>query len=300
LQKLNSWKILIFKMNKLIMKSIFTFWLFLVFLYTQAGDTLTRAQVYNFNVGDTFDYRHYNHTITFYPNPSNDSTISYSRYIIAAVYYSVDSNTRYIQRHELYPNSSIYDTLVLDRISEYEVLLDTPNCGAPTTIVSNSQYNGRLVNILGPNPVACFGPSFNEDVFADGLGIVLSYGWGGAMIEGENYWDSLELVYYAMDTETWGTPYYNFPSGLAPSVATNNEITLLPTVNDGTFKVAFPDGTMVPTNFAVYDMSGRCLKQFFLTAITNQVNLGDCSDGVYIWKASTHLETTQTGKLIVR
>jgi len=95
-----------------------------------ANDTLTRAQVYNFNVGDTFDYKEvYQYGSTLAPPGTPwHTTISYSRYIITSQFYSPDSATKYIQRKQVYPEPAVLDTLVLTNLNAIEVYQDSLYC----------------------------------------------------------------------------------------------------------------------------------------------------------------------------
>lgn len=59
------------------------------------------------------------------------------------------------------------------------------------------------------------------------------------------------------------------------------------------------DEKIVPVNFTVYDTDGRMVKELRLNNLTNTVNTGACSTGVYIWKALTQGQFMQTGKMVV-
>ncbi|MBK8657841.1 MAG: hypothetical protein IPN22_02925 [Bacteroidetes bacterium] len=75
---------------------------FLLFLFVVsnvfglANDTLTRAQVYSFSVGDTFDYKHSNSY--FIGTPGYQYSESFERHVIVGTYFSVDSNTLFIAK----------------------------------------------------------------------------------------------------------------------------------------------------------------------------------------------------------
>ncbi len=264
-----------------------------------ANDTLTRDRTFDFSVGDTFDYRHYNHTITFNnPHPTNITTISYSRYVITNIYYSLDSITKYIARARLYPLPVVYDTLAITHVSIYDLETFTSGCVSSMSIITDSQYHNRVVNIIiiGYN---CAGSNHVEFVFADGLGITLEYKWGGTDYGGEYYSDSSVIIYYAKGSETWGTPYSDFTTGLQQLSPEDGRISLFPTVNDGTFNVKISDENLLPATLTVYDVLGREAKQLTLNNLNNIVNIKPCSLGMCLWKAVSKVQSIETGKMVV-
>lgn len=282
------------------MKCFFILILFFSALQAQGNDTLTRAQVYNFNVGDTFDYKYYSSNSYLY-NPSQISlTITYARYFITGIYYSPDSVTKYIQRERLYPQPQTFDTLTLKNISTYEVELDTPNCNSIITIVPNSHYNGRIANILGPYIDECSSPYHHEDEYVDGLGNVLSLDWGSVPYGYDPTWnDTTELIYCAKGSETWGNPYYDFPATVQPLNTTNAQISLFPTINNGTFNLKITNGNRSAYQFAVYDLTGRTIKTAPLNNGVNNIMMDNSDKGMYLWSVISEGTILQSGKMIV-
>ena len=267
-----------------------------------ANDTLTRAQVYNFSVGDTFDYFHltYTHDRPYGTGQILDSSYSYSRYIVTNIYFSIDSSTKFIERKEIYPPGNVYDTLVLQSLTGYEVYLDTLSCfyAAITEIafLPNSAYNGRTINIL--SQLTCQ-PGSEKFTFCDGLGPVIVKKLLGGCGPCSLTYDSTTLIYYNQGGETWGTPYTDFPTAIQEISASNNKMTLFPTVNDGTVNVKLSDTDLLPMDFVICDMAGKKVKQLTLTNLNNEVSLGDASTGIYIWTAISKNQIIQKGKVVI-
>ncbi len=281
------------------MKTICLIAILVFALKVVANDTLTRAQVYNFNVGDTFDYKNAEYSYCSASNNgpgSSDSFISYFRYVIANISYSLDSSIKYIQSELVYPSPFQFDTMMLVNLSDYEVYLDstpcTPGFGPPSIIIEDtSWYHGRICNII--TPYGCFSSS----VFADGLGLILHTRVSGGLGCYGSY--SVALIYYSKGSETWGTPYYNFPTGISELSTDETQITLSPTVNNGAFNIKVTDASLLPVSIMIYDVAGREVKRTALNNADNNMNIAPCCAGMYIWKAVTHGQLIKTGKMVV-
>lgn len=284
------------------MKNLSLLIIVLFSLTTKANDTLTRAQVYNFSVGDTFDYRYYV-AIEVEDPPggvySYTESTSYSRLLVTNISYSLDSQTRYIQRERIFPLPDSLEILTLTNLSGYEVFLDTCN-GCPYYNISMgpiSQYNGRSIDTLNQFAGS---PGNEELIFVDGLGCVINnLAEGGCGPCGGSSLYSTTLIYYAGGNETWGTPYYDLPSAVEQINALNHEITLFPTLNDGNFAVKMQDAGLLPINMIIYDITGQKIQQISLNNLNNEISIGPHSTGVYLWKASSGNLLIQTGKMVV-
>ena len=269
-------------------------------LKVEANDTLTRAQVYNFSVGDTFDYRNYKDI-----EKANDCgplesiiSIGYNRYVISNIFYSLDSSTKYITRQRAFPQPLIFDTLTLQNLSGYEVNLDLPDCNGHGTItIDTSRYQGRTYNMLMQS--GCNGghnPIYYDRAFVAGLGTVLRYSESGAY--GCYETDSIELIYYSKGSETWGTPYYNFPTGISELSNDETRIILSPTLNNGAFDIKVTNASLLPVSIMIYDVTGREVKRTTLNNAENNLNIAPCA-GMYIWKAVTKDRLIKTGKIVI-
>jgi hypothetical protein len=166
------------------------------------SDTLTRAQIYNFNVGDTFDYREVNTMSQVECNDYEIYSLTYKRCIINNINYSQNNDTLFIVRQWIYPQPVYYDSLILDSLQYPEVYIDSQSCHTPqfsfdsTSLFNNLASNSVAFNCVGQQAwvyVAGLGNVCSTSSFADG---------------GNSTWDSITLIYYSRAGITWGTPYY--------------------------------------------------------------------------------------------
>ena len=279
-----------------------------LFLHAEAGDTLTRAQVYNFNVGDTFDYRNYNALI--YGGNSGwvpVGQINYSRYIVTNIYWSLDSQTKYIVRTQVHPLPAILDTLVLTNLQGYEVIMDADSeqswgAWVDTCIVSGEpNFFGNEMNSLSISYVGTGG--FETKFFARGLGAVITNDYCYGLPS--RYNDSVVLIYHSGDSGTYGMPYtafhdttVGFPAGVT-NMLSNENIRIYPTLNNGTFTIDAGDGTMLPLEFGIYDVQGRKSLQVIINGKTSIVHADGLSSGLYIWNISFDGHPLQNGKMVI-
>jgi hypothetical protein len=260
-----------------------------------AGDTLTRAQVYNFSVGDTFDYRYYaNNSYGGFDTSYSNTTISYTRYVVSNIYWSIDSSVKYIVRR--LPDTSGFDTLTIDNIQGEEVILDTVwfnSSNGPNyyKIDSCPTYFGQTTNYI---TFFCCGPGWEEMYFGRGLGKVLDHVWGGE--QGYYSGDSTVLIYYSGANGTFGNPIASHVTNITIA---DPEIKVFPTVNSGFFTVSIPDAIQFPAVFSLYDMCGKEIAQIILNKNNQEIGLPGLSKGVYLWKALLPGKSIQTGKIIV-
>lgn len=97
------------------MRTAILFLFFVSALLGHANDTLTRAQVYSFSIGDTFDYK-LSGTI-WVGTPYENYSEYFERQVIVDIYYSTNSDTLFIAKNLiddfLY---SSYDTAVITNL----------------------------------------------------------------------------------------------------------------------------------------------------------------------------------------
>lgn len=272
----------------------YTIVLFILFIASRAyaGDTLTRAEIYNFNVGDTFDYRIYNQQPVL--------STSYSRYTISAIEWSADSLTKYIVRMRLYPSPLILDTMIISDLSAAEVILDSITAiDSPTYCRNPSSYIiDSLDSFFGKKTNSCF-YSFcsvnwwGNKIFASGLGVVSDNRWGGQLMY--SFFDSTLLVYYSGDSGTYGMPYTSFPTGVTEMNA-NNKVKLYPTLTDGNITIEAPDVPSLPFDLTIYDLQGKIALQMSVDNKKKIIQLPSLEDGLYFWRVNAE---SISGKLIL-
>ena len=192
------------------MTSRFTYSLFGVFLVifctcacaVKANDTLTFRQVYNINVGDTFD---------FVQNTVNtDANINYTmfvRKVLLQKTFSIALDTVYFAFGPPGGPVSEMDTITdLDSTAIFHIPNQMDSGGRNRYTFDTTIYSGRISN---SNQISQFESGANY-TYTQGLGrtrfgysVISISGMGGC---GGCY--SEELIYYANDSVRMGTPYY--------------------------------------------------------------------------------------------
>jgi hypothetical protein len=275
-------------------KGLLGFVLFISCLATKANDTLTRAQVYNFNVGDTFEY-----STTKYGGPGFPlNGMSFERRIIVSKYYSPSNDTLFFTIDHIPHGGLPYtETLVLPDTSEREIYLASTDifCSYIYSVDTNSKYGGRIVN--GERPDICF-EHYYGDSFAVGLGKVFSW---RSYLEPVFNWDvssTTELIYYSQQGITWGTPMETFTSvdairnpKSAFRISPNPASTTLTMQSENTFPPQ--------TTFQLFDLSGRMVLQQEIRDKTNRIDISGVGKGMYLYSVVIEKERVGAGKVII-
>ncbi|HLP22097.1 MAG TPA: T9SS type A sorting domain-containing protein [Chitinophagales bacterium] len=166
-----------------------------------ANDTLTRRQIYNFSVGDTFDYRSsYVNTI-----PSNEiNTFSFRREIIEGITFSAQLDTLFVKKRIIHGNGYVVlDSMVICDLDSIIILATSTDCPKTIFVEANSMFNGRTLNRY--SELFCE----SDSSFVEGVGLVVSnIGHGDGLGSYFNY--GVELIYYNKGGEIYGSPYTMF------------------------------------------------------------------------------------------
>jgi hypothetical protein len=286
----------------MIMRYLLIVFMFLNLSNLYAGDTLTRGDIYSYNIGDTFDYsftQYYYGTSPIY----SDSSTHYSRLVISNIYRSADTLTKYIARKNIYPLPIHYDTFQLTYLQSLEALLDTPSYysshlgnGEDTIIANTALFWGRQANTLSYTglPPSRTGESY---LFAKGLGRVIYQNWGQDQCCQFSHYVA-ELRYYSGSSGTFGTPYTSFTTSIT-EIKPNNTIRLSPIPSNGKITIEVTDENSLPLNFSIYNLAGQKVKQVLINNRTTNIILDEMSNGIYIWKALDNTNNIQAGKMVI-
>lgn len=172
-------------------------------LNTKANDTLTRAQVYNFNVGDTFDYKYTHYSTLPFMKADN---FSFQRNIIEDTYLSPSLDTLFIATKIINPYTTYSSVSTITNLHSESALDTIAGCSSGFGIDTNSIYNGRTTNSMVS--LGNFGCSGDSTVGL-GLGLTNSVsGSGDGIGNYEQY--KTDLIYFSKGNESYGSPYYNF------------------------------------------------------------------------------------------
>ncbi len=274
-----------------------------------SGDTLTRAEVYDFSVGDTFDYYHH-HVGTHWGAIEVEKWYTY-RYVVSDIYWSSDSLIKYIVRNQIFPAPTITDTLTLNYLNAYEVILDTVGCRnfpTPIKVITDSLplCFGMPTNYLGGTDCPVINPLdeppahvWVEKIYARAFGKILDR-WSASYYNGRIYKDSFQLVFYSGHLGTYGKPFYLFPNAIEDLAASKEKIKVFSIDNNSAFTIAIPDEIQLPLTFSVYDVQGKKVRDLILPDKKNEFDVQELSRGLYIWKATSKEKFIQSGKVIIR
>lgn len=163
----------------------------------KANDTLTRAQVYNFNVGDTFDYKQTNESNLV----AGVSEVFY-RIVVDSKYYSQNNDTLFYLIRRIDSEGVTQQTLSIANPNDYELY---QNMSVQPGFVSDTT-GARIKNIITH---AYFGGGVTEE-FTEGLG--RTFYSSNTNDEGYNAQSTEELIYYSISGERNGTPILNSAS----------------------------------------------------------------------------------------
>jgi hypothetical protein len=173
-------------------------------LHGLASDTLTRAQIYNFNVGDTFDYMHSNYICGQSPTTwyERDTIQSFNQY----------PDSTFIIKRRMYPLPELLDTIIVTNLNAQNLLL-YGQCGTSTFIdtvrLGIQQCASRLQNFIFYEVCIFPEPLYNTNftqAWAEGLGVVeTDTAYEGSCTSTFNH----HLIFYSKGSERCGTPILN-------------------------------------------------------------------------------------------
>ena len=209
------------------------------------NDTLTRAQVYNFNVGDSFEYRHYFKPLGTY------SITSYYWKVVESISHSSNGDTLFIN----YNLGNNYD-LALTDLQQYEWNTGRSSSYSSLnycTVDTHSSYNGRITNDVWPNEIF---EGFVHEIYGEGLGQILHdfQGWGDYFVQ-----DATTLIYYRKGAEVWGTQVLlgNVFNDIEETTKISFHLSPNPASDEITITTEARNGAALDAY--VYDITGNCV-----------------------------------------
>lgn len=284
------------------MKTLYTIAIICIAICSYANDTLTRAEIYSFSVGDTLDYKIHNHEVNSFPGIySVTDTVYYERVLVSDVFYSADSSVKYIERRYLFPTQQIKDTIKLSPPDGLEIVLDSSwftNNGFDTAIVTPlAPYLGQPINFAG----YFVGYTHVYYTFARGLGVCILNRRGG--VHNFSFNDSTQLIYYSGANGILGTPYTEMPvvNSINNTITATNESAIQLTVlADNTLNIQVANDHKVPVQLQLYDITGHVVLSVQIENTCRIAGLSGLAKGVYIWSATNGQHPIATGKVIWR
>lgn len=250
-----------------------------------ATDTLTRAQVFSFSVGDTFQYRNASYEYDVWNQYPPSYSVGYSECVIRKIYSATDTPAIVLIREWVSSTPTRIDSFKLFSPQDYEVMIDTIGWGHPfhswpgdTVIVdSSAMWWGQHVNYVLVHD-AYF---YDGQLYATGFGLVNETQDGGTG-PGGGFDDTTTLVYYSGYQGTFGTrhPFY-----LASINDINDDIQIkaLPNPSSGIFQLmGIRDNDLIE----VYNIFGQLIVQERAKETFNSFDLSSRGQGVYICRVT--------------
>lgn len=252
-----------------------------------ANDTLTRAQVYNFNVGDTFDYRYEE-----WNNNGISYKVSYSRFVVDSIYFLTD--TLYIGRKKVSLPAGYYTEAVAD--TEASVIDFLPTTFFVTydySFDSSSVYGGRKLN----GSRAFYSEHGVNLKYVDGLGKVYER-TDGHLSPDPPFATQRELIYYSKGTEKWGTPYDLL---LNTKHITDNKAAgiVYPVPATDMFNLLVHTYVVTPLQFMLCDALGGLIMQQQITKQQTTIERSNLPNGIYYWQLIDNGKVVARGKQIL-
>lgn len=274
------------------MRYLYTLLLLTLFGLCHANDTLTRAEIYNYNIGDTFDYRIYDSQNGGGSEVPHYINISYERYVITDIQWGPDSLSKTIYKQKLFPLPSS-SALYLDKMNESEIDIvisenQNPSNTYTSVFSSSSLFMGRQINYLN-----CFCSGGTEHLYAKGLGVAI-YRRLDAYAS-VNWDDSTVLIYYSNTTEHLGTPYTEQPTAIHEQE--KSVFKVYPNLVSNEFWIEM-EKPSEQSNVLIYNLQGQQILQQQLQGNKTKIDIHNLPIGVYVWKVFKGSNFMGAGKVL--
>jgi hypothetical protein len=275
-------------------KTLLLFILLSALASARASDTLTVRQVFNFSVGDTFDYQYY-HWVSFPPTTgfsATDYLANYgcSRQIVQNKFYSLDSS---IVIYVIQNTNNYVDTLKYGFLDSFIIAYDT--ILPPSDTIHSYNINYATDSTFS----SYFNSSFYQFYhgYQKGLGALYSeqtshqynsLGTGGTD-------DITRLVYYSKGTLRWGTPC-SVLAGINDVIA-NKKVNLYPNPSSDQLHLSISDASQ-HYQFILSDLLGKELLSQPITEKETTLNISNLAAGLYTWRLISDNVIIKTGKVV--
>ena len=272
---------------------LFLFFVLISLSQARASDTLTIRQVFNFNVGDTFDY--YIHSNNIFSDGTQNSSYNYERILITGKSFSLDSETVVYTREMLYPFINIdtikYSALdspiiYIDSIYSYlyysfSISIDSDSITTNTLLSSSTDY-------------------LNTQTYMTGLGETHFQINNGNPAYGSTENDTT-LIYYAKGSLIRGTPYYDQYAfiHLGLKNTTNpSSISVYPNPSSDELHLSLSDAEQFNTQLIITDILGQEVYSSIITQSESTHDISKLTSGIYTWRVIENNAIIKTGKVV--
>jgi hypothetical protein len=276
----------------------------------------TVREVYDFAVGDTFQYRHYSFSsgagldVTSYRfiiitgksvSLNNDSIFYNYKEVGKQTYYgSMTGYTTgyYIYNNQLLTYTNLDSFIIPDPINFNCALVCDTTFSAPycpqnmcydSVYYSNYWYDSSKIN---RQERADF--EYASDImYVNGLGIVKDYE------ASEGYQNDIELIYYhKANGELWGIAHYFVIVGIEEKQTINASI--FPNPATSQIEISLPADAVTKyqsLQFQLYEITGRAVQSQIITSEKTLFTITHLPQGIYYWRLVSASHTLQQGKL---
>ena len=253
----------------------------------KASDTLPIRQVFNFNVGDTFDHVSYQ---TASGAPSLIYWHSYYRLIVTQKFsYTTSDSIGYVLYYIDNSSSSPNDTVIYTNPdSPSTILYFTDTLCTKSMSIGTSIWDSSF-NLLTQG---CFELLSNKR-YEKGLG--LTYSLTRDMGNFTDTYDS--LLYYSKGNTHTGTTYYNQPNGIN-DISNSSNIIVYPNPTSDQLHLSFIDARSYNAQFIITDILGQEVYSSPVSQSETTYDISRLSAGIYTWRIVEDNAIIKTGKVV--
>lgn len=265
--------------------------------------TISNREIYDFNVGDEFQYIRDGYGVIGLPD--------ILRYTITGKYYSPSLDSVFYNRHfsnysrSLTPTGTFPPYIVnysfssgndvvsytnLDTIiygGNHSYLMDSSGVASAysDTIYYSTEYCNSLLYKIDTCTGCNFEPNAFTTIYGKGLGITLSQHQFTGF---QHITESTTLFYYKKDTLVCGSPdtLTAAPVALHKMNTVNTALTLSPNPTSSELTV-YSAYTTTPTYITISNVVGQVVQRNALTAPTTTLNVATLPNGMYVLKTNT-------------
>ncbi len=265
----------------------------LLIRFANASDTLSRRQVYEFQVGDSFLYAYSSQQIIPGSYPNTAQSHYYRWEVVTDKNVSLNADTFFYTGFWSANNSIITD---LDTAAATYV---TYNCDTQYYTFTDT-LPGTFLRV-NTTFVDCFESGYTVK-YGEGLGEI--YYYNGGNYDGTiSIYQIKELVYFNKGGQTWGTPVYNV--GITPNYTESGLLKVCPNPASDIVLVELTAIGLQEISVVIIDMQGKVIlnpkKALVMPGdkLKMEIPIHDLNNGIYLVSCKTE-HGTITEKLIVQ
>lgn len=279
------------------MKRILIVTVFMLFMsLIKATDTLTVREVFNFEVGDTFDYISTSFDLVYHPS-GNPFDTTYNRYVITGKNTSAGSDTITYNRVRMYP-SLLADTIILYHANNIDSSLFCVNCSIKIGISNwDSIYNSNFPDTW-PQGIG----EFRYKKIEQGLGKTVSRYLFKVPDQTNNNQITLikatydSLIYWKKGQKSGGNPYYKFVTGIN-DIPEDSFVSLYSNPTTDQLHISIPS-YLTHSNLQITDLFGSTVYSSPIDENNTTISIAHLAAGIYTWHMISNNGIAKTGKIV--